>query len=88
MDVLDEVAVWTHATGIPTRLVWGGRRYRVSDTPTRLEFDWLAVTHPPAGLPEQMWRFQGTPEDDGEALVFDVGLDARTGAWHLRHVYY
>jgi hypothetical protein len=88
LAVLDEVTVWTDPLGVPHRLVWGARRYRVSDTPTPLEFDWSAITHPPAGLPDRMWRFQGTPDDDGEALVFDVGLDAASGTWQLRHVYY
>ena len=87
MDVLEEVVVVTDAAGIPHRLIWAGRAYRVSDTPTRLEFDWSAVTHPPAGLPASMWRFQGTPDDDGEALVFDVRLDAASATWQLRHVY-
>src|SRR5690606_20117102 len=34
--------------GMPTRLVWQGRRWRVTDTPTALADLVAGVTHPPA----------------------------------------
>ncbi len=76
MDVVEVIEVWTDARGIPERLVWQGHRYRVTDTPTLLEvdFDYAAMTHPPAVPPG--WRFQATDED-GTARVFDVRRDVR-----------
>ena len=79
-----EIAVWT-VNGVPSRLVWEGRRYRVNDTPTRLsaseliEYLWHpAITHP---LPDWSgWRFQAV-DDHGDALVFDVRMVA--DSWQL-----
>jgi hypothetical protein len=69
---------------VPDRLVYAGRRWRVSDTPTRLRDSiWTA----PAGGPRQPlygWRFQATSED-GEAIVFDV-YKAQDG-WHVHHTW-
>jgi hypothetical protein len=79
-----DVAVWTGESGCPERLVWNGRRYRVSDTPTRLEADTSFVTHlPPV---EPAWRFQGITES-GECLVFDVGFDTSLQRWCLLSTY-
>ncbi|MBC7725498.1 MAG: hypothetical protein H7146_12270 [Burkholderiaceae bacterium] len=74
------VAVWTAETGRPQRLFWGGRRYRVTDTPTLVDADFGFITHPP-DLPP-VWRFQGTT-DDGQSLVFDVRFDHARGEWVL-----
>lgn len=68
---------------IPSRMVFAGRRWRVSDTPTRLRHSIGSVSSaPPTGL--YGWRFQGTA-DDGESLVFDVfkGEDG----WHVHRSY-
>ena len=55
---------------IPERMVYAGRRWRVTDTPTRLRHSvWNAPLEPHTGL--YGWRFQGTNED-GLSLVFDV----------------
>lgn len=56
--------------GVPTRLDWNSRTYRVTDVPTRIE-DALGIllTHP---LPVRGWRFQATSGDGTETLVFDV----------------
>ena len=83
----DTVAVWVDPTGAPTRMFWAGRRYRVTDTPTRLGpgTDLLyasAMTHPPSPLTG--WRFQGSSED-GDTRVFDVRW-AEGGAWKLIRV--
>jgi hypothetical protein len=81
---LQEVAVWTTPRGVPQRLVWNGIRYRVTDTPTRLEPDYSALTHPPPSL--DGWRFQGS-DDSGTTLVFDVRLDVDSRVWRLIRVY-
>ena len=78
------VTVWTGAQGIPERFVWAGRRYQVTDTPTPLEVDDSAITHPPA-MPLG-WRFQGT-SDDGESRMFDVLYDSPRQEWLLLHTY-
>ncbi len=76
----DEITLWQDRTGIPLRMIWRGRRWRVSDTPTEPEgFYW--TTHLP---PMQSWRFQATA-DDGGCLVFDVV--ERAGTWHVVHTY-
>lgn len=83
----EAVAVWVDSLDAPARMVWAGRRFRVSDTPTRLgpePEDLLspALTHPPRPL--NGWRFQGTA-DDGESHVFDVRRSA-AGEWELFRV--
>ncbi|MEF2977558.1 hypothetical protein [Subtercola sp. YIM 133946] len=91
MIQLDEVVmVWLH-DGRPNRLVWGSRRFRVTDSPTPLagiypnvepdEFlDATTFTHPPLRAPA--WRFQATA-DDGEAYVFDILFDLNRSVWLL-----
>lgn len=67
----------------PTRMVFAGRRWTVSDTPTRLRDSiWSAPREPHRGL--YGWRFQGT-DQDGHALVFDV-FKSEDG-WHVHHSY-
>jgi len=86
MDVMlkaESVAVWFGADAKPQRLVWAGRRYRVTDMPTPLEFDLSLITHPPV-VPG--WRFQGTTED-GDTRVFDVQGDSSGQHWRLINVY-
>jgi len=80
----EAVAVWTDTAGVPSRLVWNGRRYRVTDTPTQGEIDWEALTHPPSKAPA--WRFQGNT-DDGDVLMFDVQYDAVRAEWCLLRTY-
>jgi len=90
MTRVDEsVAVWVSDQGIPLRIVWRARRYRVSDTPTRLGWPTEpalspAITHPPS-WPEA-WRFQGTA-DGGDTLVFDVSRDPWGERWRLIRTY-
>lgn len=86
---MDATTVEHHATlwmthDIPTRMVYAGRRWRVTDTPTRLRHSSWAV---PPGEPHNGlygWRFQGT-DDDGLSLVFDV-YRAEDG-WHVHRAY-
>ena len=68
---------------VPVRMFYGGRRWRVSDTPTRLRGSiWSTSVQSPRGL--YGWRFQGTDEA-GESLVFDVFR--AEGGWHVHHAY-
>lgn len=78
--------VWT-ANGIPARVVWEGRLYRVHDIPTPLDADDIfeltchpAMTHPLTGW--KGWRFQAV-SDDRRALVFDVREGIDGGPWLL-----
>lgn len=74
MMITDTAATVWWAEGTPTRLVWAGRRWRVSDTPTRLTVTRAelptAITHAPERTVG--WRFQATSDEDGEALVVDI----------------
>jgi len=79
------VTVWTGMQGIPERFVWDGKRYRVSDTPTALDVDYAAITHPPDEMPLG-WRFQGT-SDAGDTRMFDVLFDESRQEWQLLHTY-
>jgi len=84
--VREAIALWLDDDGTPRRLVWGGRRYRVSDRPTRL-WDYLdeRITHPVAS-PPLGWRFQGS-DDDRNTRVFDVIFDTERGEWMLVGTY-
>lgn len=69
---------------VPERLVYAGRRWRVSDVPTRLRDSvWSAPATGPT-RPLNGWRFQAT-DDTGEAMVFDV-YKAQDG-WHVHHTW-
>ena len=77
-----DVTLWM-VHDIPRRMFYAGRRWRVSDTPTRLrESIWSSSIPAVRGL--YGWRFQGTDEA-GESLVFDV-YRAEDG-WHVHHAY-
>ena len=84
MHLADPVAVWLE-NGLPVRLVWRGKRYTVSDTPTpiRETTGFTGITHPTERLVG--WRVQGT-ESGGDAYVFDV---ERIGpdSWQLTAYY-
>ena len=78
MMLTQEVATLWWDRGVPVRMVWRERRWRVSDTPTRLtataEYLPSAVTHAPEHT--VCWRFQ-VSADDGEddVVVVDVAPD-------------
>lgn len=79
------VTVWVDGRGRPERLIVGGTRYRVSDTPTVLESGYdLAATHPLDVPPA--WRFQGT-DDDGNSLMFEARPIASRLEWLLLRIY-
>jgi hypothetical protein len=68
------LTIWM-SDDIPVRMIYGRRRWRVSDTPTPLD----GGAREPAG-----WRFQAT-DDDGSSFVFDVLRE--DGHWHVHRVY-
>ncbi|PZE87172.1 hypothetical protein [Curtobacterium sp. MCBD17_032] len=76
MMIVDTAATVWWTGGAPARLVWLGRRWRVSDVPTRLTTTPTdlptAITHAPERTAG--WRFQATAED-GETLVVDIVPD-------------
>ncbi|MGN7977459.1 hypothetical protein ACTJJ4_07780 [Microbacterium sp. 22195] len=82
-NVEHHATIWM-TDDIPVRMVYAGRRWRVTDTPTRLRHSIWTVPFdgPHHGL--YGWRFQGT-DDDGLSLVFDVyrGEDG----WHVHRSY-
>ena len=76
------VALWL-SNDVPVRMVYGGQRWRVTDTPTRLRHSiWSVPLETHHGL--YGWRFQGT-NDEGTSLVFDV-YKAEHG-WHVHKSY-
>jgi len=77
-----EVTIWM-VDDIPARLFFAGRRWRVTDMPTRLrESVWTAGLEGRRGL--YGWRFQAT-SDAGEVVMFDVFRDEDD--WHVHHTY-
>lgn len=69
---------------IPARMFYAGRRWRVTDRPTRLrESVWSADSdeHGP-GL--YGWRFQAS-DDAGATFVFDVYRGRED--WHVHRIY-
>jgi len=77
-----EATVWL-VDDVPARMFYAGKRWRVTDSPTRLrESVWTAPLDEPPGL--YGWRFQAT-DDAGESLVFDVYRTATD--WHVHHCY-
>jgi hypothetical protein len=85
MTLLDKaVTVWTSEHGVPERFVWEGERFRVTDTPTPLEFEIGLITH--VSVVPIGWRLQGTDEH-GESLMFDIGQFAAGREWHVIRTY-
>ena len=78
------ITLWASERGVPERFVWEGKRFRVTDTPTPLEFEMGLLTHftvVPMG-----WRMQGTDER-GESLMFDIGQFTADRGWHVLRTY-
>jgi hypothetical protein len=76
------VTLWM-VSDVPARMVFAGKRWRVTDTPTRIR-DSLWSVPLDALRPLHGWRFQGTNED-GESYVFD--LYKSEDGWHVHHTY-
>ena len=64
------ITVWFESD-VPYGLVWEGKHYRVTDTPTRLENS-------------SGWRFQGSDDDD-LTRIFDI-VRVGPG-WEMLRVY-
>lgn len=80
---IEQAATLWMVDDVPSRMVYAGRRWRVTDTPTRLRHSiWASRPESHTGL--YGWRFQGTDES-GVSLVFDVyrGEDG----WHVHRSY-
>lgn len=76
------VTLWLE-NDVPARLIYVGRRWRVTDMPTRLRSSvWQVAAGGPSGFVG--WRFQAT-DDAGESFVFDV-FPAADG-WHVHGMY-
>lgn len=77
-----DVIIWM-VNDIPARMFYAGRRWRITDTPTRLRTPVWAL---PLDEPRHMlgWRFQATDES-GESFVFDVFRDETE--WHVHRAY-
>lgn len=82
VSVEHEVTLWM-TDDIPVRMFYAGRRWRVTDTPTRVrESIWAVNAGSSPGL--YGWRFQAT-DDAGESVVFDVYR--AEDDWHVHHRY-
>jgi hypothetical protein len=79
------VTILTAESGRPERVVWDDRSYTVTDVPTLIEPDFALITHVPDAPPA--WRFQGTADDDGSTLIFDVRFDLGHHRWELLRTY-
>ncbi len=81
IDIEHGLTIWM-TDDIPTRMFYAGRRWRVTDTPTRPRHSiWDQPDH---GHALYGWRFQATDED-GATYVFDV-YRHETG-WHVHRTY-
>ena len=82
MTLIDatRLTIWFEG-GVPYGLVWEGRHYRVTDTPTHLKDEITGLTHP---LDLVGWRLQGTDDDD-RSRMFDIRQIG--GEWIVVRVY-
>ena len=77
-----EVTVWM-VDDVPVRMFYAGRRWRVTDVPTRLRASiWTASPGEGPGL--YGWRFQAT-DSAGMSFVFDVYRAEHD--WHVHRAY-
>jgi hypothetical protein len=77
-----DVTLWM-ANDTPVRMFYVGRRWRITDRPTRLrESIWAVPLSQSPGL--YGWRFQAT-DDENETFVFDVFKSE--SSWHVHHTY-
>ncbi|MFB2554639.1 hypothetical protein [Herbiconiux liangxiaofengii] len=81
IDLTEHATLWFDGT-VPVRMLWQGRRWRVSDRPTEPEGLYWG-THAPTFA---AWRFQATDEHD-VSLVFDVVRAHGSSHWTVAHIY-
>ncbi|GAA1468906.1 hypothetical protein [Microbacterium thalassium] len=67
---------------VPARMFYAGRRWRVTDMPTRLRGSIWEASVGSGGL--YGWRFQAT-DAEGESFVFDVYKTEED--WHVHRAY-
>lgn len=80
-EIEHEATVWM-VNDLPARMVYAGRRWRITDHPTRLrEPIWVALE---AVGQLYGWRFQAT-DDSGASYVFNV-FRASDG-WHVHRAH-
>ena len=82
LDIEHDLTIWM-TDDIPAGMYYAGRRWRVSDTPTRLR-DSIWSLSADRGASMYGWRFQATDED-GHAYVFDVFKTEQ--GWHFHRAY-
>lgn len=81
MQILEAATVWLEQ-GVPARLVFRGQRYRILDTPTRLEVDGWVTHLPPVS---DGWRL--TADDGSGSVVLDLRYDPTACTWLVTAVY-
>ena len=89
-----DAVVWSDDAGRPLRLIWAGRRWRVTDRPTvitapvswwwRVDPDGTDLDLAPAECVG--WRFQATGEH-GETRVFDIRDTGDPRRWRVVKTY-
>jgi hypothetical protein len=81
LETEHDVTIWM-VDDMPTRMVYAGRRWRITDVPTRLRDSiWGAGGD---RRPLYGWRFQAT-DTAGESFVFDVYREE--SGWHVHRAY-
>ena len=82
-QVEHEVTLWM-VNDAPTRMFYVGKRWRVTDTPTRLRESVWSVPGAPNESSLHGWRFQAT-STEGDSYVFDLFRSEED--WHVHHMY-
>ncbi len=79
-----DVTLWL-VDDIPARMFYAGRRWSVSDSPTRLRDSvWSLAADDDRRRGLYGWRFQAT-DPEGESFVFDVYCGEE--GWHIHRAY-
>ena len=77
---LEQTATLWLANGVPARMVYAGRRWRITDTPTRITEPVWAL---PLEGPRHMTSWRLSAEDDaGRSFIFDVYREGEDD-WHV-----
>lgn len=79
-----DVTLWL-VDDVPARMFYAGRRWSVSDCPTRLRDSvWSLAADDDRRRGLYGWRFQAT-DTEGESFVFDVYCGEE--GWHIHRAY-
>ena len=82
IDLTEIATLWLDDAAVPVRMLWRGRRWKVTDRPTEPEGLYWS-THAPDFV---AWRFQATDES-GTSHVFDLVRHNGGQHWTVAHVY-